>query len=109
MPNFIEIGGVTRKFSKKLVDLTRNDPCVEVGCRGYVSESNKTRITTILKSLDIKPSKGRVTELTLSIFKIELLTSILKFFLSESVAVSKLQIVILARSYREMSQPVRID
>ena len=26
MPNFIEIVGVTRKFSKKLVDLTRNDP-----------------------------------------------------------------------------------
>ena len=26
MPNFIEIGGVTRKFSKKLVDLTWNDP-----------------------------------------------------------------------------------
>ena len=29
--------------------------CVEVGCRGYVSESNKIRITTILESLDIKP------------------------------------------------------
>ena len=28
MPNFIEIGGVTRKFSKKLDDLTRNDPIV---------------------------------------------------------------------------------
>ena len=27
--------------------------CVEVGCRGYVSESNTIRITTILKSLDI--------------------------------------------------------
>ena len=26
MPNFIEIGGASRKFSKKLVDLTRNDP-----------------------------------------------------------------------------------
>ena len=26
MPNFIEIGGGSRKFSKKLVDLTRNDP-----------------------------------------------------------------------------------
>ena len=34
--------------------------CVEVGCRGYVSESNKIRITTILKSLDIKPSKRQV-------------------------------------------------
>ena len=31
--------------------------CVEVGCRGYVSESNKIRITTILKSLDMKPSE----------------------------------------------------
>ena len=30
MPNFIEIGGVTRKFSKKLVDLTRNDPVANV-------------------------------------------------------------------------------
>ena len=29
MPNFIEIGGGSRKFSKKLVDLTRNDPCVK--------------------------------------------------------------------------------
>ena len=29
MPNFIEIGGGSRKFSKKLVDLTRNDPYVE--------------------------------------------------------------------------------
>ena len=29
MPNFIEIGGVSRKFSKKLVHLTRNDPAVE--------------------------------------------------------------------------------
>ena len=28
--------------------------CVEVGCIGYVSESNKIRITTILKSLDTK-------------------------------------------------------
>ena len=26
MPNFIEIGVGSRKFSKKLVDLTRNDP-----------------------------------------------------------------------------------
>ena len=26
MPNFVEIGGGSRKFSKKLVDLTRNDP-----------------------------------------------------------------------------------
>ena len=26
MPNFIEIGGGSRKFSKQLVDLTRNDP-----------------------------------------------------------------------------------
>ena len=26
MLNFIEIGGGSRKFSKKLVDLTRNDP-----------------------------------------------------------------------------------
>ena len=28
MPNFIEIGGGSRKFSKKLVDLTRNDPII---------------------------------------------------------------------------------
>ena len=28
VPNFIEIGGGSRKFSKKLVDLTRNDPGV---------------------------------------------------------------------------------
>ena len=28
VPNFIEIGGGSRKFSKKLVDLTRNDPKV---------------------------------------------------------------------------------
>ena len=49
--------------------------CVEVGCRGYVSESNKIRITTILKSLDIKPSKRQVKELTVSISKIALLTS----------------------------------
>ena len=26
VPNLIEIGGGSRKFSKKLVDLTRNDP-----------------------------------------------------------------------------------
>ena len=31
MPNFIEIGGGSRKFSKKLVDLTRNDPTVARG------------------------------------------------------------------------------
>ena len=49
--------------------------CVEVGCRGYVSESNKIRITTILKSLDIKPSKRQVKELTLSLSKLALLTS----------------------------------
>ena len=29
MPNFIEIGVGSRKFSKKLVDLTRNDPEVK--------------------------------------------------------------------------------
>ena len=28
MPSFIEIGGSSRKFSKKLVDLTQNDPNV---------------------------------------------------------------------------------
>ncbi len=49
--------------------------CVEVGFRGYVSESNKIRITTILKSLDIKPSKRQVNELTLSLSKLALLTS----------------------------------
>ena len=48
--------------------------CVEVGCICYVSESNKIRITTILKSLDIKPSKRQVKELTVSISKIALLT-----------------------------------
>ena len=48
--------------------------CVEGGCRGYVSESNKIRITTILKSLDIKQSKRQVKELTVSISKIALLT-----------------------------------
>ena len=53
--------------------------CVEVGCRGYVSESNKIRITTILKSLDIKPSKRQVKELTVSISKIALLTSFIIF------------------------------
>ena len=31
MPNFIEIGGGSRKFSKKLVDLTRNDPILKSG------------------------------------------------------------------------------
>ena len=30
MPNFIEIGGGSRKFSKKLVDLTRNDPIAKL-------------------------------------------------------------------------------
>ena len=30
MPNFIEIGVGSRKFSKKLVDLTRNDPIINV-------------------------------------------------------------------------------
>ena len=29
MPNFIEIGGVTSIFSKKLVDLTQNDPDID--------------------------------------------------------------------------------
>ena len=53
--------------------------CVEVGCRGYVSESNKIRITTILKSLDIKPSKRQVKELTVSISKTALLTSFIIF------------------------------
>ena len=53
--------------------------CVEVGCRGYVSESNKIRITTILKSLDIKPSKRQVKELTLSLSKLALLTSFVIF------------------------------
>ena len=52
---------------------------VEVGCRGYVSESNKIRLTTILKSLDIKPSKRQVKELTVSISKITLLTSFIIF------------------------------
>ena len=51
--------------------------CVEVGCRGYVSESNKIRITTILKSLDIKPSKRQVK--TLSLSKLALLTSFVIF------------------------------
>ena len=31
MPNLIEIGGGSRKFSKKLVDLTRNDPNTATG------------------------------------------------------------------------------
>ena len=53
--------------------------CVEVGCRGYVSESNKIRITTILKSLDIKPSKRQAKELTVSISKTALLTSFIIF------------------------------
>ena len=53
--------------------------CVEVGCRGYVSESNKIIITTILKSLDIRPSKRQVKELTVSISKIALLTSFIIF------------------------------
>ena len=53
--------------------------CVEVGCRGYVSESNKIRLTTILKSLDIKPSKRQVKELTLSLSKLALLTSFVIF------------------------------
>ena len=48
---------------------------VEVGCRGYVSESNKIRITTILKSRDIKPSKREEKGLTLSLSKLALLTS----------------------------------
>ena len=46
---------------------------------GYVSESNKIRITTILKSLDIKPSKRQLKELTVSISKIALLTSFVIF------------------------------
>ena len=29
-PLDLEIGGVTRKFSKKLVDLTRNDPQLKI-------------------------------------------------------------------------------
>ena len=37
------------------------------------------RITTILKSLDIKPSKRRVKELTLSLSKLALLTSFVIF------------------------------
>ena len=53
--------------------------CVEVGCIGYVSESNKIRITAILKSLDIKPSKRQGKELTLSLSKIALLTSFIIF------------------------------
>ena len=36
-------------------------------------------------------------------------TNILQFSLSMSVGVSKLQVAILARSYRDMSQSVRID
>ena len=56
--------------------------CVAVGCRGYVSESNKIRITTMLKSLDIQviqPSKRQVKELTLSLSKLALLTSFVIF------------------------------
>ena len=53
--------------------------CVELGYRRYVSESNKIRITTILKSLDIKPSKRQVKELTLSLSKLALLTSFVIF------------------------------
>ena len=40
---------------------------------------NKIRITTILKSLDIKPSKRQVKELTLSLSKLALLTSFVIF------------------------------
>ena len=47
--------------------------------RLYVSESNKIKINTILKSVDIKPSKRQVKELTLSISKTALLAS---FFLT---------------------------
>ena len=52
--------------------------CVEVGGRGYVSESNKIR-TTILKSLDIKPSKRQIKELILSLSKLAQLTSFVIF------------------------------
>ena len=45
----------------------------------YVSESNKIRITTILKSLAIKPSKRQVKELILSLSKLALLTSFVIF------------------------------
>ena len=37
------------------------------------------RLTTILKSLDIKPSKRQVKELTLSLSKLALLTSFVIF------------------------------
>ena len=53
--------------------------CVEVGCRGEVSESNKIRIATLLKSLDINPSKRQLKELTVSISKIALLTPFIIF------------------------------
>ena len=36
MPNFVKIGGVTRK---PLVDLTRNDPIDNGGCMGVISLS----------------------------------------------------------------------
>ena len=38
MPNFIEIGGGSRKFSKKLVDLTRNDPIVHLKFESKVED-----------------------------------------------------------------------
>ena len=51
VPNFIEIGGGSRKLSKKLVDLTRNDPNAlaldvdteqEAACRAYTANSRLT-------------------------------------------------------------------
>ena len=55
MPNFIEIGGGSRKFSKKLVDLTRNDPMLEkwrTGCGPKCS-------TEAIKDLKMLLAKGR--------------------------------------------------
>ena len=37
MPNFIEIGVGSRKFSKKLVDLTRNDPGVPLAHGQFIT------------------------------------------------------------------------
>ena len=44
-----------------------------------MSECNKITLSTILKSLDLKPSKKQVKELTLSTPKIAQLTSFIIF------------------------------
>ena len=79
------------------------------GCRGYVSESNKIRITTILKSLDIKPSKRQLKWLTLSLSKIALLTPLIIFQCKDEPQLFDPKFILLRKNCTSMNLYLALD